>query len=244
MKTSNKLLLTLALLVLGVFGAVHLTLYARLKAGHIVNVRSEAGWVPIYKGNAPRLIILEGDINFKVIPSDSFFIEIQEEARGKASCRPAGNDSLVVKGDSLFVINPHGIFQHYSDRPWVTVHAPSHTDIRLNGVLAFLQGSKQPGRRNLHVQAIYSQLWLGETYGLTGADYSTLYYDSVQVQAENCKLVMYQNATIHQLSVRLDDLSEINDQITTIDAIDIQHMPHSRINLTGANLDKLNKTGQ
>ncbi len=243
MKTSNKLLLTLALLVLGVFGVVHLTLYARLKAGHIVSVHSEAGWLPIYKGKAPRLVVLEGDINVKVIPSDSFLIQIQEDAHGKVSCRLM-EDSLIVKGDSLLVINPHGVFQQYSDRPWITVHAPPHTDIRLNGVLAFLQGSRQPGKLNLQVQATYSQLWLGETYGAGGTDYPNQYYDHVQVQAENCKLVLHQNAMIHKISIRLDELSEINDQITTIDSINIQHTPHSRINLTGANLDKLIKTGQ
>jgi len=244
MKTSDKLLLTLALLILGTFGAVHLTLYARMKAGHVLSVHSQSGWRPAYKGKAPHLMILEGRINVKVMPSDSFLIEIQEEAEGKVSYHPAGKDSLVVKGDSILSINPHSYFQQYNDRPWITVHAPPHTNIRLNGVLALLQGSSQPGKLDLHVQSIYSQLWLGETYGSTGTDYPTQYYDSVQVQAENSKLVLHQNATIHKLSVRLDELSEIIDQITTIDSIYIQHTPHSRINLTGDNLDKLIKTGQ
>ena len=75
--------------------------------------------------------------------------------------RPAGIDSMVVKGDSTQSINPHSPVQYYNDRPWVNIHAPSPTDIRLKGVQALLQGSKQPGKRNLHVQAISSQLLLG-----------------------------------------------------------------------------------
>lgn len=243
MKTSDKLLLTLALMILGVFGAVHLTLYARMKAGHIVNVHSQSGWRLLYEGKAPHLVVLEGDINVQLTLSDSFFIEMQEEARGQVSCRPAGIDSMVVKGDSTQSINPHSPVQYYNDRPWVNIHAPSPTDIRLKGVQALLQGSKQPGKRNLHVQAISSQLLLGG-YGATGPDFFNQYYDAVQVQAENSKLVLNQNAVIHKLSVRLDDVSEMNDQKATIDSIYIQHMAHSKINLTGTNLDKLIKTGQ
>lgn len=242
MKTSNKLLLTLALLILGVFGAVHLTLYARLKAGHIVGVHSRAGWLTVYEGRAPHLVVLEGDINVQVTPSDSFRVEIQQETASKVSCREM-KDSLLIKGDSFLVINPHGYTQQYNDRPWITVYAPAQTDIRLKGVQALLQGSRQPGKRNLHVQAIYSRLLLGG-YGAYGPDYFIQYYDSVQVQAENSNLVLDQNADIHQLSVRLDELSEINDQLTTIDSIYIQHTPHSKINVRGSTLDKLMKTGQ
>ena len=56
MKTSDKLLLTLALLILGVFGAINLTLYARMKAGHIKNMYSRDGWVHPYEGKPPSKI--------------------------------------------------------------------------------------------------------------------------------------------------------------------------------------------
>jgi len=236
--------MTFALLILGVFGAVHLTLYARLKAGHITSTQAQTGWVRAYQGHPPALLMLEGDFNVTLTPADSFFVEVQEEAADKVGCRPLGQDSVIVKSDNFDTKNPHSYFQAYGDRPWITVHAPSHTAIRVKGMLALIRGGKQPGGVNLKIQAIDTQLWLGEFYGIDGEAYPTYYFDAVQVQAVNSKVVLHKNAVIDKLSVGLDSLSEISDQQTNIGTINLQYTPESKINLTGANLDKLNKTGQ
>lgn len=239
MKTSDKLLLTLALLILGVFGVINLTLYARMKAGHIKNMYSHDGWVRSYTGKAPSAITLRGNINVTLIPSDSFTVEAQEDAAGRIHCRLL-QDSMIVYSDDTVPLNPHTWFQNFSDRPWVSVDIPAGVHlIRTEGQLALFRGSPKPGRLRLDIQAVNSQVWLGETYGLEGTSYPTFYYDSVYVQEMNSNLVIHPNAEIGRLSVHLDPQSEINDLKGKLGSIDLQYAPESKINMKGSTLDKL-----
>ena len=241
MKTSNKLLLIFFLFVLAGFGTIHLTLYSQLRHGHIFNSRtSQEGWARAYEGAAPAILVVEGNINITLIPSDSFFVEVQEEFAGKVHCRST-TDSLVLKGDTSFVANPHGSAGNYGDLPWVSVHMGSLTGIRLRGVLALLRGNDKPGSFDTHITATNTQLWIGESYGINGGDYPSQYYDSLQVEGVNTDLVLHSNAHIQHLVAILDPRSEVNDLRAKLGTISIQYTPQTKINLTGINLDKLNK---
>jgi hypothetical protein len=244
MKTSNKLLLIFSLSVLAVFLGIHLTLYSQLRHGHIFNSRmTQDGWTRSYDGAAPAILVMEGNINVTLIPSDSFYLEVQEEFAGKVHCRLAG-DSLVVKGDGTFVANPHGFHGNYSDLPWVSVHMGHPALIRLRDVLALLRGYDKPGSFDTHITVTNAQLWIGESYGANGADYPSQYYDSLQVEGENADLVLHSNAHINHLAATLDARSEVNEQRAKLGTISIQYTPQTKINLTGLNLDKLNKGAQ
>jgi hypothetical protein len=239
MKTSDKLLLVLALAILGVFGAINLTLYARMKAGHIKNMYAHDAWSRVYEGTAPSTITLQGNINVTLIPSDSCLVEVQEEAAGKVHCRLAG-DSMIVSSDDTLPLNPHGFYANYSDRPWVSIDIPSGVRlVRADGQLALFRGSSQPGHRQFDIQAINSQVWLGETYGMEGAYYPNYYYDSVRIQAVNSNLIIHANAEINRLSAHLDGQSEINDFKGTRGSLYLQYAPESKINIKGATLEKL-----
>ena len=239
MKTSDKLLLTLALLILGVFGAINLTLYARMKAGHLKSMDSPGGWVRTYQGRAPSKITIKGNINVTLIPSDSFSVEVQEEAAGKIRSQLSG-DSMIVSSEDTLPLNPHTFYQNYNDRPWVSIDIPSSVSlIRLEGQLALFRGARKPGKVRFDIQAITSQIWLGETYGMEGAYYPTYYFDSVHIKEINSDLIIHQNAEINQLSADLDDHSELNDMKGTLGALHLQYGPQSKINLKGATLDKL-----
>jgi len=241
MKTSDKLLLTLALAILGVFGAINLTLYARMKSGHIKNMYSRDGWTRSYEGRAPSKITLQGNINVTLIPSDSFIVEVQEEAAAKVHCRLSG-DSMIVSSEDTLPLNPHTLFQNYSDRPWVSIDMPSTVSlVRTEGQLALFRGALKPGDLHLNIQAVNSQIWLGETYGMEGAVYPTYYYDTVSVQEINSNLFVLNNAEINGLSANLDYQSELNDFKGAFGSLHLQYAPQSKINIKGATLDKLKK---
>src|SRR5258708_34848727 len=139
MKTSNKLLLFFFLSVLGLYGAIHLALYARSKQGKMVtSPAQEEGWGIQYKGEAPSFLSLQGNVNVRLIPSDTFFIEFDKHESSKINCRRSGADSLLIQGESI-PMNPHDIFQHYSDYPWIEIHAGPHTRIQLTNLLALLK---------------------------------------------------------------------------------------------------------
>jgi len=239
MKTSDKLLLTLALLILGVFGAINLTLYARMKAGHLKSMYSPGGWARAYEGRAPSKITIKGNINLTLIPSDSFSVEVQEEAAGRIHCRLSG-DSMIVSSEDTLPLNPHTFYQNYSDRPWVSIDIPSSVSlVRMEGQLALFRGARKPGNVRFDIQAVNSQIWLGETYGMEGASYPAYYFDSVHVQEVNSSLIIHENAEINRLSAHLDDQSELNDMKGTLGALHLQYGPQSKINIKGATLDKL-----
>ncbi|HEY8971687.1 MAG TPA: hypothetical protein VIM64_21445 [Puia sp.] len=241
MKTSDKLLLTLALLILGIFGVINLTLYARMKAGHLQSMDSRGSWVRSYKGSAPSKITIKGNINITLVPTDSFSVEVQWDAAGKVHCQLSG-DSMIVSSEDTLPLNPHTFYQNYSDRPWVSINIPSSVSlVRMEGQLALFRGARKPGNVRFDIQAVNSQVWLGETYGMEGASYPTYYFDSVHVQEVNSNLLVFNNAEVNQLSVRLDDQSELNDMKGTLGALHLQYAPQSKINLKGATLDKLRK---
>jgi hypothetical protein len=239
MKTSDKLLLTLAFLILATFGVINLTLYARMKAGHIKNMFSHEGWARVYTGSAHSKIILRGNINVTIVPSDSCTVEAQEEAAWKVHCEVTG-DSMIVSSSDTLPLNSHTFWGNYGDRPWVSIDMPSTVNlIRTEGQLALFRGGLKPGHQRFDIQAVNSQVWLGETYGIEGSYYPNYYYDSVHVQAVNSNLVIHPNAEISQLFIRLDNQSEINDFKGTHGMLYLQYAPESKLNIKGSTLDKL-----
>src|SRR5258708_5418007 len=204
----------------------------------VTSPAEEEGWGIKYKGEAPFFLSVQGNVNVRLIPSDTFFIEFDKHESSKINCRRSGADSLLIQGESI-PMNPHDIFQHYSDYPWIEIHAGPHTRIQLTNLLALLKGPKIAGRADWNLQAINTQLWIGEAYGMAPDSTAAEFYDSVQVHARNTNLVLHRNAVIGKLNVQLDDQSELDDQHATIGQPEIHYTDRSRINLTGANLDKL-----
>lgn len=239
MKKSDKILLFVFLSLLGLYALIHLSLYIRFKQGKIIkDLKTDEGWISRYKGQAPTLVSLEGNVNVRLLPSDSFYIEYHAEDSMKIKFSPLSADSLQIRGGGID-INPHEMFQRYSDFPWVDVHADMRTRIRMNGVLALVKGSKEAGHVQWDLQAINTQLWIGESYGNDADMHASEHYDSLQIQATNVKLELHRNAIIGKLDIRLDNQSELCDQHATISKPEIYYTEGSRVNLTGINLDKL-----
>lgn len=239
MKRSDKLLLTFCLSVLCLYGVINLALYVRMRQGKIISdLKTDEGWITRYKGKAPALLSLQGNVNVRLIPSDTFYIQYHQEEGDKIHWGPAGTDSLSIEGGTI-EINPHDFYQRYSDYPWVDVHANARTHIRLTGLLALVKGLNKAGPAEWNLQAVNTQLWIGETYGNETNKIDFEHYDSIQVQAINSKLILHRNAIIEKLAVQLNDSSEINDQEVSVNRMELHYAPLSKLNLTGANLDKL-----
>lgn len=239
MKRSDKLLLSFFLSILCLYGLIHLALYNRWRQGKVIaDLKTDEGWVTRYKGKAPALVFLQGNVNVRLLPSDTFFVEYPKDEGGKIHWGPEGADSLVIQG-ALTAMNPHDIFQRYGDYPWVDVHAGPHTRIRLNGLLALVKGLKNGGSAEWDIAADNTQLWIGETYGNETNNIAFEHFDSIRVQGRDVNLILHRNVIIGKLDVHLDDRSALKDQNATISQLGIHYTDQSRINLTGANLDKL-----
>jgi len=239
MKTSDKILLGFCLAVLCIFSAAHLELYARFRQGKITtNREGSEGWIGLYHGKAPAVLFVGGNVNVTLVPSDSFFIDYEERARGQIGLQQPGNDSLIVMAADVDRVNPRGIFQNYSEFPWMAVHAGPHTRILLQDVLALVKGPNDRQAASWDLVAKNSQVWIGEAYGDNNLCVRES-YDSVQIDAKNSNLVLHRNSVIQSLFVQLDARSEVNDHHAVIGKPVIRYADSSNINMTGRNLDKL-----
>lgn len=163
MKTSDKLLLTFFLLSLGVFGAVHLALYAEYRHGHILNARDlhEEQFVK-YRMAAPQYLSLKGTLWVNIIPSDSFYVESQKEekhpeegffVRGKGATALKRTQLIRTEGDTLLITgeNEATIHRPFADYPFqlsvpvVNVYCRGLREIRVDHGQVILKGSEGGG---------------------------------------------------------------------------------------------------
>ena len=106
MKTSDKLLLTAALSSLGILGLVQVTLYAKYRSGNFVTEKElHAEQFTVYKMAAPEYLSVQGLLRVHIIPSDSFYIEVE-----KNTDFPRSGPVMIVKG--VRVPGPAAIAYH------------------------------------------------------------------------------------------------------------------------------------
>jgi hypothetical protein len=264
MKTSDKLLLISFLSVLGLFGSVHLALYARYSHGDIITEKElRAERFIRYTVPAPLALSLEGGLNVRIIPSDTFSVEMEKAAVGgnglekgtvtvkgmneeslpELSYRLKG-DTLIITGNSTRKVTMHDPWQiYYNNFPRVNVYTGNLKSIRLSGGMAVLKGETRPGLFNTSLSVENALLWIGESYDDNDKALPADALDSVSIWAVNSMLVPHRNAVLRKLNVKLDDRSEIDDQQAVIGRSAISYSAGARINMTGANLKNLQPAG-
>jgi hypothetical protein len=248
MTTSNKLLLIFFLAVSGIFGAVHLALYARYSMGNISARNADELQVIDPGGSAPVVLSLKGNLNVRIIPSGAFFVEWVQRDGEKISKRRSG-DSLIISGNMNVMRNPHNQWQQYDDFPWITVHCGQLKKMQLSGVLAMMKGRPSSNKFPLALGLTDTQLVMGEPDDqrseiqigphATRAGHSREFYDSLDIHSVNSNVVMNKNIVIHDLHVQLDERSELHEFDAEIDRPEILYADHSQITLSGTNLRKL-----
>ncbi|HMH24372.1 MAG TPA: hypothetical protein VK563_21470 [Puia sp.] len=262
MKTSDKLILIFFLSALGLLGAVHLALYARYSQGDIVTEKqlNEEQFIR-YNGPAPLVLSIEGSLNIRIIPSDTFSVEMEKgaEAAGKGSSLNKGRfdvkgsdpnrsrqlqyqlqgDTLVITGNRNRRGNPHDPWQLYYSFPKVIVHTGPLKSIRVSGGMATLKGEHRPGLLHTDLSVENALLWIGESYEDGNGNLPAESVDALRIHAANSMLVLHRNAVIGSLAAQLDDRSEISDQQARVGRSSIDYSSGSRINITGANLKNL-----
>jgi hypothetical protein len=248
MKTSNKLLLIFFLSALGIFGAVHLALYAKYSTGDISVEHADELQTIDTKGSAPAFLSLKGNLNVRIIASDTFSVEWTKQDGEKISKRLSG-DSLIISADMNVMRDPHNQWQQFDDFPWLTVHCGPLKKMQLSGVLALMKGGPSYGKLALAMWLTDTQLLMGEPDD-QGPDVQKIglgketghpreFYDSIDIHSVNSNLIMNDNTVIHDLHMQLDDRSELHENNAEIDRPEIRYGDHSRITLSGANLRKL-----
>lgn len=267
MKTSDKLLIGFSLASLGLFGVLHLTLYAAYKRGDAVDAKTlRQEQFDLVRLPQPEYLFLKGTIWVNIFPSDSFYVEFPKTLKDPGEgfflktkyARNAMLPHYEQSGDTLSIFgnNDMTIHRPFADGPYresitiVNVYCPYLRGIRIRDGEVMLKGSPAGGkpvaaRLKIENSTLWIGEWLGDRFwndpGLRAAHSSAPpveYFDSLDIQSDNSIVLLNAAASIHALHIRLDDGSELNDQKAMIGNLEIGFSSDSRVNLTGINLPK------
>jgi len=256
MKTSNKLLIALALGILLLIGVIQLALYSNWKSGKIVSPGTlHAENYLKYTLPPPSYISISGVLWVNLIPSDTFSIEFPKANKVKEKTEPIpqrfvndenelsyrqSGDTLFISGNNKMTIHrPYADWFYRQNQMQVNIYGRNLKGISLvNGQLVF-RGTAWPSGGSVTTLSVDSStVWIGDRELRDGKAVETEFFNHIAIRSVNSVILLNPSATIQQLHTDLDDLSELIDQKALIDSIRIGYDQDSRIALTGNNLKK------
>lgn len=267
MKTSDKLLLGFSLASLGMFGGIHLVLYAEYKNGNILEEKElHNEQFNRFRMPQPRYLSLQGTIWVNILPSDSFYVEFPKKTkypgdgfflRTKNEPDPA-LPRYQQKGDTLTIISSNNgapVHHPFADPGYeasvlvINVYCRGLQEIDLRNGQVILRGAGSASRLvTARLRLENSTLWVGDAMYDRGeypgsqnpnpAPGSKENFDSLDVESLNSVILLNHIADIRSLNIRLDKGSEFNDQLGSVEQLTIGCSRDSRISLGGDNLKK------
>jgi hypothetical protein len=238
MKTSNKLILFFFLSAIAILGAIHLALFSKYRRG-LIETEKELNEEQFnsFRMQAPKWLSLNGHLHVNIIPSDSFHISLDKNARG-LGYRLQG-DTLIITGNTEGDKNPHGSWNEYWNLPRVNIFCTGLSGIRV--VNSYVAITNEKGKAG--VAAFFTlkdaQLWIGAFDPVKDSVFNTEPFDSIVVGETNSTVVINRQSLVHKLSVQLDNVSEITDRFSRIDTGRIVAGRYSKIYMTAANFNKI-----
>jgi hypothetical protein len=237
MRTSNKILLGIFLGPLIILTLLQLTLYAKLKSGHFVVLKTvqEDRYIRLAPKNINNIAVY-GLNNFRIISSDSLKLEIEKDERSHLHYVISG-DSLIIHGDSI--INQPGresdIERSYQS---VNLYLPSVVAIAADNSDITVEGSKD----SLNAKSYH--FTLTNSAGLkiedNGDDSKQVYFKTLGIQASHSAGIELTGHTcVSDLQLSLIQ-SAFTDNGAFVNQLSIDADKTSNISLKGDNLQKLN----
>jgi hypothetical protein len=266
MKTSDKLLSGFSLASVGLFGVLHLVLYAEYKSGNILDENKlHEEQFNRFQVSQPRYLLLRGTIWVNIFPSDSCYIEFPKEAvppgdgffeKTKNESDPAlpryqqKGDTLVIDGNNNQPIHrPFADAGYQASMTVINVYCRGLREICVRNGQVMLKGAggaAAPVTGRLTVDN--STLWIGDRiYEQNGrvispnphpAPEPKEEFDSLDIESYNSIVLLNGPAHVRSLHIQLANGSELNDQQGSVERLAIGYSRDSRINLGGDNLKK------
>ncbi|MDR3713593.1 MAG: hypothetical protein P4L51_12300 [Puia sp.] len=238
MKTSNKLILFFFISAVAIFGAIHLALFANYRKGAIHTRKEiEQARLTRFPMQTPKWLSLKGHLHVTIIPSDSFYIELNKDFEGVGYSQEG--DSLVITGILRGDRNPHGSWNEYWNLPPVNVYSPGLDGIRAENCYLALSNEKDKPGLAASVLLKNAQLWIGAFDPIKDSVFGRETFDSLFIDEVNSNVGINRQSVVHSISVRLDDVSEIIDRFSRIDTGEIAAGRYSKICMTAANFNRI-----
>ena len=256
MKKSNKLLLLTALLPLVLLGLVHLSLYARYKAGNIVTGRQlhkeqyERKEFP-----SPLVLLVKGVYNIQIISSDTFAVEYnkafigeREEVIREDARTPTHLPALhyYQKGDTLEIIGYDSLSmkgnpdqKNITPFPSIFLYCRGIRTMDFEEANITIQQQKRSAllpASLLMVKNGTCKLGSPEIDPPGSASYN---YDDLRVESVNSSIFLNSNVVIRDLQLEMDSASYIDGNAARIGSLNVRCSNRSQLKFSGANLSKL-----
>jgi hypothetical protein len=258
MKTSDKLILTTALSSLGILGLVQVTLYAKYRSGDIVTEKElHAEQFNRYEMAAPRYLFVEGMLQVHIIPSDSFYIEVEKRidiprkgpmiiVNGTDVSRPVHvafqdkQDTLTITGNNIQKINRRDNPYVLWNLPRVNIYCRDLKEIRVVNAQIILEGDPALRPSCTRMQVENAILWIGQFDEQEGAPYELrAFYDSLSIRSISSTVRLNDKAEVRALKIDLEGTTELLEGGADIERPYFRYGDSSKVSLTGRTLQRL-----
>ncbi|RYG05457.1 MAG: hypothetical protein EOO02_03790 [Chitinophagaceae bacterium] len=232
MKTSNKILLTVLILVLITFTAVQLTLSSKYKNGQYTTVNVNAGRDSVTI-KPVRFIKLKGLDNVVIVPSYAYRLEIQKEMPSYFRYTVVG-DTLIVTGDTSF---PNERRRTYEE---VSIHVPQMKLIQAENCTVNVTGKLDSVETGLmRFELIQSRMFFTNHYNQKNAQQ---YFGEVFIKAKQNSEIDFGASTISfkTFACELESSTLRDNQFGKVDKFMVKASDSSSLQLTGSSLQRLN----
>jgi hypothetical protein len=234
MKTSNKLLIGIFLIILILITVTQLMVYAKYKRGEVTSFKREQ-FDPMTSLPLPavRFISLQGLGTCAVKPADTLKLEIQQDNTDIMKYHIV-NDTLVVIGN--IKTTEEELEKGSRNFSRVNIYLPA--SIPLKGAYS---NFRVWGADDSLVAPSYtfnleknSNLFIN----FKGADNASVYFNQLNIHGQRSTVDLNEHVLVNHLNLQLTD-SKINDNSAIIRKITMESDNNSSINLSGKNVKAL-----
>jgi hypothetical protein len=234
MKTSNKLLAGIFLIIVILITVVQLMVYAKYKRGEVTAFKREQ-FVPMTSLPLPavRFISLQGLGSCAVRPAGTLKLEIQQNNANVIQYHMV-HDTLVVIGDaSMADAEMEKGRRNFS---LVNIYLPAA--VQLQGVYCNLRvwGADDTAAAPSYTFNLQKNSNLNVNF--KGADNAAVYFNQLNIHSERSTIDLNGHTVLNYLNLQLTD-SKLNDNSATIREIIMAADDNSSISLSGKNINAL-----
>lgn len=231
MRTSNKILLgTFIVSVLTITG-IHVALYAKIKNGDLVVLRSASPSVDHEKHAIPNIkhVLVTGMQECHVIYSDTARLELAKNWKEHLKWSVIG-DSLIVEATGPNYVLGERVFAP------VDLYLPSDVGIDARFSRIFLRGAADSGKAfSLVVNADHGEVFVGGFY----AAGRQKYWKNITINITEGPVTISPDLDIQEATITLNSNAAFSDEGARFGNLTLKVDSTSQVNLRAGSLDKL-----
>lgn len=226
MKTSNKLLLGIFLIIIILTTTVQLMVYAKYKRGDYVAFNRDDYYEHVNL-NVPstKFVSLIALGSCDLINSDTPRIEIREGRKGSLSYKVI-NDTLIINGDSTLTNN--ALAGGTRNRQHVKLYLPASAQIQTAFCNVYAKGAPD----SIHAPSYIITLTKNSDFGISWNDNKDVYFNQLLINGGFASINLDDHATINDLNLSMAN-STLDSKKALVKKMTLNYDDNCTITLSG-----------